>query len=205
MDDPQTLASLDLGRGTWVILAKATVRDVSVWPMAINCVVRPVHDEGAIYLGPAGKGMAIGSLAWLGIAKFASPDSIDLVCESNGSAGDSDMSNIEITAIKVDDAFVKLLPFGGMSSSSTQVLWHDAQRKACCTPYAKFDIPANSWLMMVTAQTYDPFDDDGGTVFCNATLRTSQDIVFLDSAALTLAPLDRPASQAVMSLSAGIS
>jgi hypothetical protein len=55
---------------------------------------------------------------------------------------------------------------------------------------------------LVTAQTYDPFDDSGGTVTCHLDLTTDSTRI-LDGAALTLSPFDRPFSEGVMSLSAG--
>ncbi len=202
IDDPQTLASLDLDRGTWVILAKAVVKDYSAFPIEVACRLKPTHDDAAVYLGPKGKGLELASLAWMGIATFTATGTLELICESSGSAGDSQISNIRITAIKVDDSYVKLLPAGAMSTSTTQVFWHDAQIKAS-TDYASLDIPAGDWLLFVTAQTYDPFDDTGGIVSCWSDLYSDTSHQ-LDRSALTVSPVNRPFSEGVVSLSAGI-
>jgi hypothetical protein len=203
INDPQTIASLPLAAGTYVVLAKATVKSNGNVKVEVDCRLTQIHDEMSVYLGSTGVSMGRGTLEGSGVATVTSSQPVSLVCPSNRSAGDAKLTHLRITAIGVDDAYVKLLPAGTQHADTTQVFWRDAQRSACCTNYAGFDLPNGDWLLYVTARTYDPHNDGGGYINCFMYYEYASTLAELDESWLSVAPFGDAGSENTLSMSGG--
>jgi hypothetical protein len=161
----KTLASIPLPIGRWIVLGKAVVGNTDdTNNIGVRCSLAPGHVRSRTFLGPDGSQLGRQLLAWQAHVNFPRrAGSLGLTCQA--SRPGARLSSLRLTAIEVPGSFNQELPTAAASTQPAQVFWKDAQLQAR-NEWADQLVTNGHWVVLVTAEMYDPFNDGGGPISC---------------------------------------